>query len=93
MNSLMLLAQQAPDAAGGAAVVGGFLSVMLVFWILGIAATIFWVWMLIDVLVSRRETDEKILWFLVVFFLHFIGALIYFFAARQRAGSVATGSA
>ena len=30
---------------------------------------------------------EKILWFLVIFFLHFIGALIYLFARRGPARS------
>jgi hypothetical protein len=91
MSTLFLLAQNPPDAGG--AIVGGFLSVMLIFWVLAIAASIFWIWMLIDVLTSRRETSEKILWFLVVFFLHFIGALIYFFVARKGAGSVAPGAA
>jgi hypothetical protein len=45
--------------------------------------------MLIDVLTSRRETNEKILWFLVVFFLHFIGAIIYFAVARRGTGTIA----
>lgn len=95
MNTLLLFAQQAPDNAGdgGAALLGGVLGVMVIFWVLAIAATVFWVWMLIDVLTSRRETNDKILWFLVVFFLHFIGALIYFFVARQRRGSAAVGPA
>lgn len=91
MNALVLLAQ-APDdaAAGGAAVAGGLLGAMAIVWILGIIATIFWAWMLIDVIVSRMETNEKILWFLVVFFLHLIGALIYFFVGRRgRATSAA----
>ena len=39
--------------------------------------------MLIDAVVSEPTTEEKILWFLVVFFLHFIGALIYFFVRRS----------
>jgi hypothetical protein len=32
------------------------------------------------------ETDEKILWFLVIFFLHFIGALIYYFVRHKERG-------
>ena len=62
---------------------------MIVFWILGILATLFWIWMLIDVLTSAMEGTEKILWFLVVFFLHFLGALIYFFVRRSGGGNVA----
>jgi hypothetical protein len=88
MNIPALLAQQAPNDGAGA-FLGGFIGVMIVVWILAIAATIFWIWMLIDVLTSRRETNEKILWFLVVFFLHFLGAIIYFAVARRGTGTIA----
>jgi len=83
MSLTALLAQEAPNAGAGA-FLGGFVGLLIVFWILAIAATLFWVWMLIDVLTSRRESSEKILWFLVVFFLHFIGAIIYFAVARNK---------
>ena len=78
MNALILFAQDnvVPEIFTGMA------TLMIVFWIIGILATIFWVWMLVDALVSQRSTEEKILWFLVIFFLHFIGALVYFFVAR-----------
>jgi len=49
--------------------------------------------MLVDVLVSKMTTNEKILWFLVVFFLHLLGAAIYFFsslAAPGRTSAVGT---
>jgi hypothetical protein len=46
--------------------------------LLSLVATIFWIWMLIDALIHEPTTGEKLLWFLVIFFLHFIGALIYF---------------
>ncbi len=85
MDMAALFAQQ-DNGAGAAA--GGILSFMLVVWILGILASLFWLWMLIDVLVSNRPTNEKILWFLVVFFLHLIGAVAYFVIAR-RSGSAA----
>ena len=48
-----------------------------------IAASVFWLWMLIDALVNEPDTGQKILWFLVIFFLHFIGALIYFVVRRS----------
>jgi hypothetical protein len=83
MSIAALLAQQAPNDGAGA-FLGGLVGVMIVVCVLAIAATLFWVWMLIDVLTSRRETNEKILWFLVVFFLHFIGAIIYFAVARNK---------
>ena len=55
---------------------------MIIFWILALIASIFWIWMLIDCLTSNLATPEKILWFCVIFFLHLIGALIYYFVAR-----------
>jgi hypothetical protein len=44
--------------------------------------------MLIDALVNEPTPNDKILWFLVIFFLHIVGALIYFFV-RRRARSPA----
>jgi hypothetical protein len=61
-------------------------------WIFVIAATIFWLWLLIDALVNEPTTEQKILWFLVIFFLHLIGALIYLFVRETgRARSSAAG--
>jgi hypothetical protein len=34
---------------------------------------------------NEPDTNQKMLWFLVIFFLHFIGAIIYF--AVRKAGS------
>jgi hypothetical protein len=62
---------------------------MGMFVILGIIvllASIFWIWMIIDVLTSNMETGEKVLWFLVVFLLHLLGAIIYFVVRRQPHG-------
>lgn len=92
MNSLLLLAQanNNPDAAAGAGaagVFGGLLALGAIFWVIAIAATVFWVWMLIDVLTSNKPTNDKILWFLVVFFLHLVGALVYFFVGRGSRGT------
>ena len=56
---------------------------------LGILAFVFWIWMLIDCVKNRGiETTEKIVWVVVIALTHFVGALIYFFAARPR-GSAA----
>lgn len=80
MNTLCLLAQI--NTAGQ--MVGGFFGLVILFWVIGIAATIFWLWMLIDALTNEPTTNEKILWFLVIFFLHFIGALVYYFVRRSQ---------
>ena len=84
MNTLCLLAQD--NAAGQ--VFGGAVALVIVFWVIGIAATIFWLWMLIDALTNEPTTNDKILWFLVIFFLHFIGALVYFFVRRSGRSAV-----
>ena len=85
---LLTLAQNAPPTG----LFAGMAGLMIVFVILGIIASIFWLWMLIDALTSNMDPMEKVLWFLVIFFLHLLGAIIYFFVARGDRGrtSVAT---
>ena len=69
------------DAAGTAGVAFGGFFIFLV--ILGIIASIFWLWMLIDAIGnSRLNGTEKIIWVLVVLFLHVLGALVYYFVGR-----------
>ena len=80
MDNLVLFAQQ-NDGAGG--VLAGMGALMCLFIGLGIVATAFWIWMLVDALMNEPTTNEKILWVLVIVFLHVIGALIYFFVRRQ----------
>ena len=55
----------------------------LLFILLSLLATIFWIWMLIDALIHERTAVEKLLWFLVIFLLHFIGALIYYVVRKS----------
>jgi len=81
MDTLVLLAQQ--DGGGGGEAAGGILSAMCIFWVLALLASIFWLWMLIDALMNEPTTNDKILWFLVIFFLHLLGALIYYFVRRK----------
>jgi hypothetical protein len=46
--------------------------------------TIFWVWMLVDCIFnSRLRGGSKVGWFLLIFFTHWIGAIIYFFVAAE----------
>jgi hypothetical protein len=69
----------------------GMAGLVIVFWIIGLLATVFWIWMLIDVLTSPMEGTEKIVWLLVVLFLHLLGALIYFFVKRSAPPTKAHG--
>jgi len=45
--------------------------------------SIFWIWMLIDAVTSSLPPIEKLIWVLVIFFLHFLGAFLYFAIARN----------
>jgi hypothetical protein len=68
---------------GGAGLLGGLAAFGVLIVVLVIVASIFWLWMLIDALVNEPTTNDKMLWFLVIFFLHIIGAIIYFVVRRS----------
>jgi hypothetical protein len=45
----------------------------------------FWLWMLVNAITNPALVGtEKLVWVLVIIFLHFLGALIYFFVGRPR---------
>lgn len=50
----------------------------------------FWLWMLIDVL--TKQTEDKMVWLLVVLLLGPLGALLHYLMARKKrlSGEVAT---
>ena len=55
--------------------------------IFSVFATIFWIWMLINAAINERDTTDKIVWVLIVLFLHFVGATVYYFVRyRPRRG-------
>ena len=50
----------------------------------GLLAFVFWIWMLIDAIKNPRlDGSQRIVWVLVIVFLHALGALIYFVAGRS----------
>lgn len=58
---------------------------LLFFLALGLLLFAFWIWMLIDAISNNGLSGtEKIVWVLVIIFLHFLGALIYYFVGRSR---------
>ena len=70
-----------------ASIIGGAFAVlvMLITGVIALAAFAFWIWMLIHAVTNKGLGDgEKICWVLVIFFLHFIGALIYFFIGKPK---------
>ena len=53
---------------------------------LALLCLVFWIWMLIHSIQNKGLTDtEKIVWVLVIIFLHLLGAVIYFFVGRPKA--------
>ena len=73
----MTLAAAAGIAAGGAVVIG-----LILF---GLAMTILWVWMLIEVLTKEPdEGNDKVVWLIVVLLLGHLGGIIYFVARRPQ---------
>ena len=72
-----------PDAGG--AIVAGILLLYGFFILIGIASFVFWIIELIDVCRREfRDPNTKLLWVLMVVFLHGLGALIYFFAGKSQ---------
>lgn len=43
---------------------------------------IFWLWMLIDC--AKREFDDKALWIILLIFLNFLAAILYFFIVKRK---------
>jgi Phospholipase_D-nuclease N-terminal len=59
--------------------------------IIALAATVFWIWMLIDAIQNKGLADgEKICWVLAIVFLHIIGALLYFFIGHPKGNAPLT---
>ena len=58
---------------------------MLLFFALVLGLTIFWILMIVDCATRKKLTDgERVAWILVLVFLHFIGAAIYYFAVKKK---------
>ncbi|AKF24868.1 hypothetical protein YH65_05305 [Sulfurovum lithotrophicum] len=53
--------------------------------LIGLAVFIFWLWALIDIVKSDfKDSATKIIWFILVFFLYFLGAAIYYFFGKDQ---------
>lgn len=60
---------------------GGFAVIVFA---VAIVATIVWIWALVDCLQNPRlNGTEKLVWVLVILFLHVLGAIIYLAIGRQ----------
>jgi|WetSurMetagenome_2_1015567.scaffolds.fasta_scaffold837127_1 hypothetical protein len=79
---ISMLAQGAPLAA---MFVCGICCAWVFVLPLGLLATAFWIWMLIDAIKRCPNADNlKLIWVLVIVFTHFVGAVIYYFVQRPK---------
>jgi len=60
---------------------------VIIFGLLGIfvamAATVFWIWMLVEC-IRFEQGDTRLLWALIILFAHGLGALLYFLIRRRE---------
>ena len=72
-----------PDPSGG--IIAGIIFFYIFIILLGLASFVFWIVELIDVCRREfRDPNTKLLWVLIVVFLHGLGALIYYFAGKSQ---------
>lgn len=85
--------------AGSSAAAGGVMAALLgfgiFFWIIAMVLGVFTIWMFIDALMRSDEdytkigSGSKVMWALLIFFLGFIPAIIYWFMIRKKAKAAA----
>ncbi|WP_218027465.1 PLDc N-terminal domain-containing protein [Dictyobacter alpinus] len=70
---------------GGAPIFGLiFFGFYCIFGIVGILSTVFWIWMLVDCLRNEpANSNDKVIWVVVIAVTHVVGSIIYFFMRRQ----------
>ena len=66
-----------------AASVWGVATAFVSIFVIGLLATVFWFWMLID-LMKRKKFDDKLVWAVVLIFLNIVGAIMYFFMVYKE---------
>lgn len=53
--------------------------------LISLAATVFWVWILIDCLMNEASHgNDKLIWAIVIILMPLLGALLYFFIRRPQ---------
>jgi hypothetical protein len=79
-----MIAQLAPEAVGLGITLGFFLFFGFLA-LLSLALTAFWIWMIVDCAQAPEKpgSNDRVVWILVLIFTHWLGALIYYFVARQ----------
>jgi hypothetical protein len=57
---------------------------ILIFLVMLVGGTVFWIWMIIDCASYEPSGADKIVWILIILFGNIIGAGIYFLVRRPR---------
>ena len=58
---------------------------LLILLVVGLGLSVLWIWMFVDCLKNPSvQGTDKIVWVLVIVFLHWIGALVYYFVGRTK---------
>lgn len=82
-------------AEADAGAIGGMIFVLMLLAVLipiAIALFAFWIWMLISAVQNKGLGEgEKIAWVLVIVFVHWLGALLYFFVGHPKRKTPLTG--
>jgi Phospholipase_D-nuclease N-terminal len=53
--------------------------------LIAIVSSVFWVWAIVDCATHEpANSNDKIIWVLVILFMHFIGALLYYLVRRPE---------
>ncbi len=63
---------------------GAHLVIAFFYGILCVIAFLFWLWMLVDVVLSRKPFLHTILWVILMFLLPLVGSIIYFLVGRSN---------
>jgi hypothetical protein len=64
---------------------GGGVLMFLLLMTLFVAAFVFWIWMLVSAIQNKGlNGTEKVIWILVIIFLHFLGALLYLLLGHPK---------
>ena len=53
--------------------------------VVGLAASVFWVWMIVECATKEpAEGNDKLVWVLIIVFTHWVGATIYYLVRRPQ---------
>jgi heme/copper-type cytochrome/quinol oxidase subunit 2 len=59
-------------------------TIFLLFLLVALLTTAFWIWMLVAAISREEKSEDKILWVIIILVLHFVGALLYFFMRYRQ---------